>query len=118
MTALRAALAEAERTRLDGQEPAQWIRYRREYLGDASGTLRITIDDRITAFDQRGIARLQADRPTPLPDLCIVEAKADLADRERVEDWLQGIGFRPSRCSKYVTACLPHEAPQPSRWGA
>ncbi|MFM1872611.1 MAG: hypothetical protein RL398_2033 [Planctomycetota bacterium] len=116
--ALRAALPTTERARLDGHRPTQWIRYRREYLGDVSGALRITIDDRITAYDQRGVARLQAVRATPLPDLCIVEAKADLADRERIEDWLQAIGFRPSRCSKYVMACLPSEAPQPSRWGA
>jgi hypothetical protein len=116
VAALRRHTPAALQPLLDGQEPSQWIRYRREYFGDTTGRLRVTVDSDLVAFEQRYAARLGDAQPTPLPRLCIVELKADAADRLLVEAWLQQLDVRPSRCSKYVMACLPSEAPEPSRF--
>ena len=118
VAALRRHAPAALQPLLDGQEPSQWIRYRREYFGDTTGRLRVTVDADLAAFEQRYAPRLDDSAPTPLPRLCIVELKADAADRRLVEGWLQRLDVRPSRCSKYVMACVPSEAPEPSRFEA
>ena len=114
VAALRSLSPAVVQPLLDCLEPSQWIRYRREYFGDTTGRLRVTVDADLVAFDQRFATRLADTMPTPLPRLCIVELKADAADRGLVEEWLQRLDVRPSRCSKYVMACLPSEAPEPS----
>lgn len=102
---------------LRGQGPAQWIRYHREYMADRGETLRVTMDRKLTTFDQRTERTLQCKRPTPLPKLLIVELKAEAEHREAIEEFLQGVGMAPSKCSKFVMASLPEEAPIPSaKW--
>lgn len=101
----------AWRERLAGTEPVQWIRYRREYLGSFDGGLRITVDRELVAWDQRFSGVLACRFATPLPRLAIVELKADVAQRRTIEGWLQGLPWRPGRCSKFLMAMQPAEAP-------
>lgn len=101
---------------LQGNEPVQWIRYWREYLGSTDGRLRITIDRNITAFEQRFGNQIQCRRRTPLPEIVVVEIKADQADGDCVAGWLQGIPLRPSKCSKFVLAHQPGSAVAASDW--
>ena len=103
--------------RLRGRVPAQWIRYRRDYYGSASGDLRITVDRDLRAFDQRFDYVLKDLRPTPLPALLIVEVKAAAEHRDAIEEWLQGVRLRPSKCSKFVLASQPGDGPEPSVFG-
>lgn len=114
---LRRLLPSAAAPLLDGLDPVQWIRYRREYLTTADAALRITLDRDLAAYDQRLGQRLQDRFATPLPRLCIVEIKADAELRAEIEAWLQRVDLRPSRCSKFVMASRPAEAPIASRLG-
>ncbi len=92
------------RERLHGTEPMQWIRYRRTYLGSLDGSIRVTIDRDLEAFDQRHGSTLACTRATPLPALTIVELKAAPAERAALQQWLQRLPWRPGRCSKYLLA--------------
>lgn len=114
LAAVAAGLPPTVHRRLDGHGPAQWIRYRREYLATADGSLRITLDRDLEAFDQRTNLRLGDRWPTPLPPLLIVEAKADAAHRDALERLLQHLPLRPSKMSKFVMASQPCERPTPS----
>jgi len=103
--------------RLRGRVPAQWIRYRRDYFGSACGDLRITVDRELRAFDQRFDFVLSNRRATPVPSLLIVEVKAAAEHGAAIEQWLQTVGLRPSKCSKFVIATQPGESPTPSVFG-
>ena len=109
-------MSAAARAQLIGLEPAQWIRYHRSYLGSADGNLRVTLDSELTTFDQRMHARLQCDAATPLPRIGIIEVKADDDQREAAESFVQGMGWRPGRCSKFVIASCPSEIRLATRW--
>jgi hypothetical protein len=116
MIELERLLPAAARAQLIGLEPAQWIRYHRSYLGSADGNLRVTLDSELTTFDQRMHARLQCDAATPLPRIGIIEVKADDDQREAAESFVQGMGWRPGRCSKFVIASCPSEIRLATRW--
>lgn len=108
--ALHEAVTPRWQQRLRGREPAQWIRYHRDYLASADGSLRLTLDRDIAAFDLRFDFVLSDRRRTPLPRLLVIEIKAAAADREAIEAWLQHVGLPPGKCSKFVLASLPGEA--------
>ena len=114
---LRERAPELWQRRLRGREPAQWIRYCRDYYGSADGDLRITVDRDLRTYDQRFDYVLSCRRKTPIPALMIVEVKASSEHREAIEQWLQRVGLRPSKCSKFVLATQPGEGPQPSVFG-
>lgn len=116
MKELGRRLPAAELAELAQLEPVQWIRYRRAYLGAADGSVRVTLDSDLTAFDQRIGPRLQCSVATPLPRIGIIEIKADERKRAAVESFLQGIGQRPGRCSKFVIASCPGEIRLATRW--
>ena len=97
-------------------EPVQWIRYHRAYLGSADGLLRVTLDSRLTTFDQRISPVLQCHIATPLPKIGIIEVKADEQNRAVAESFVQGMGWRPGRCSKFVIASCPDEIRLATRW--
>ncbi|GDY02305.1 hypothetical protein LBMAG49_16340 [Planctomycetota bacterium] len=44
MRGQRRQLPPAWRVQLDGREPAQWIRYRSDYLASADGRVRVTLE--------------------------------------------------------------------------
>ncbi|GAB4158028.1 MAG: hypothetical protein Fur0037_25700 [Planctomycetota bacterium] len=101
---------------LELREPSQWISYRRDYLASADGTLRVTIDRELRAVDLRRSLLLSSSRPTPIPRILVVEVKADEQRRESIEHWLQYVDFPRGKCSKFVLASLPGEAPIASRF--
>lgn len=101
---------------LDGQSPAQWVRYRRDYFLTHDGRLRVTVDRDLQAFDQRNLLRLSDRLRTPLPDLLIVEVKADESQRGLLELFTRELALRPSKCSKFVMASSPSEGPTPSSY--
>lgn len=109
-------LPAAARAQLTQLEPVQWIRYRRVYLGSADGLLRVTLDSQLTAFDQRISPVLQCAAPTPLPKIGIIEVKADEDHRAAAESFVQEMGWRPGRCSKFVMASCPSEIRLATRW--
>lgn len=113
--ALRAASPAPWPQRLHGLEPAQWVRYHREYLVDPGG-VRVTVDRDLRAFDQRFAFRLSDRRRTPLPEILIVEIKAPLANQATIERWLQRVDLRPGKCSKFVLASRPDELPVAQRY--
>jgi len=108
---LRSRLPKLLASSLDGYEPVQWIRYYREYMTSRDRSLRITLDRQLVAFDQRAAIKLTCRWPTPLPKLLIVEIKAEDYDRDAIERCLQGVALSPSKCSKFVIASMPEEAP-------
>jgi hypothetical protein len=105
--ALREAVPSRWRQRLCGREPSQWLRYRRDYLTSADGSLRITVDRGFRACDQRFAFRLTQSRPTPLPALLIVEIKGPPDAQAVIERCLQGIDLQPGKCSKFALASRP-----------
>jgi hypothetical protein len=107
----RRQLPPAWRVQLDGREPAQWIRYRSDYLASADGRVRVTLDRDLAAFDLRYDFMLGCTRPTPLPRILVVEVKAPGTDRSEVERLLQGLGLVAGRCSKFVLASSPAGGP-------
>ena len=113
---LRSRLPAVMADALHGHEPVQWIRYNREYMSSHDGTLRVTLDRDVSAFDQRTERTITNRKSTPLPQLLIVELKAEENHRESIERCLQGIDLPPSKCSKFVMASAPDEAPIPSEY--
>jgi hypothetical protein len=112
MRALRAASPPEWRERLGAHlEPAQWIRYWRAYFATADGEVRVTVDRDLQAFDLRNAWVLRDDRPTPVPRVLIVECKAPIAQRGRIEALLQELPLQVDKCSKFILASAPAHAP-------
>jgi hypothetical protein len=118
VAAVRRQLPPAWRWSLDGREPMQWIRYRRDYLASADGRVRVTIDRELAAFDLRAAFVLTDAHPTPLPRILVLEIKAPTAEHREVEQLLQGIAMPAGKCSKFVLASAPEHGPLVSRFGA
>lgn len=78
-------------------------RYWREYYATADGVLRVTLD-----YDQILLSQLEHLRPNlrwqlpPIP-VAVVEVKAPLTARERLQDLTSRLPVRVSRNSKYAT---------------
>lgn len=112
---IRAASPLEWRARLDGREPVVWIRYRRDYLATPDGAVRVTIDRDFAAFELRlGFVLAPRDR-VRLPRVLIVEAKAGRGHYDRVRAIVNTLRIPRSKCSKFVWASAPGEAPTPSR---
>jgi SPX domain protein involved in polyphosphate accumulation len=82
--------------------------YHRAYYVTPDGSLRLTIDTRLRAYDQRASARPNLRRPAPIADRIVVELKAgaDPASSQRLSDALARFPLRPDRHSKYVNGML------------
>jgi hypothetical protein len=102
--------------RLRGREPAQWIRYRRDYLAGSGSELRVTVDSELRASDQRFCFTLSDRRSTPLPALLIVEIKAPRSAQPAIERWLQDVDLQPGKCSKFVLSSRPGGLPLGQRY--
>lgn len=94
-----------------GLEPAQWIRYEREYLATPDGRLRVTLDRDLRASDQRHLVRLSSRWSTPIPDFTVVECKAGPEDQELVQRLVNDFPLLVDKCSKFVIASSPGEGP-------
>ena len=75
-------------------------RYHREYYINPDGDLRVTIDSRVLLLPQWSM-RPQWRKRVILDPLLIVEAKADMALRDKVGRLLRDAPGRTSRLSKY-----------------
>lgn len=110
--ALAAATSPAWRERLSGNlEIVQWISYRREYFATLDSRVRVTLDRDLTTYDQRFSARLSSKWKTPTPDLMILECKVAPRDLRRVEGLLSSLPLMVDKCSKFVIASSPGDAP-------
>jgi hypothetical protein len=102
---LRALATPEWRADLDrGLEPVQWITYLRDYMRTADGRVRVTLDRRLAAADQRLAFRLSRKRATPLPRVAVVEAKCAAADLDAAQELLSRLPLFVDRCSKFVLA--------------
>jgi len=97
-----------------GLEPAQWIRYRRDYLSTADGRVRVTLDRELVAYDLRARRTLTRMGPTPTPRLLILEAKCAAEDYAEARDITSRLSIPVDRCSKFVIAADPAHGPYAS----
>lgn len=104
------------RSRLAGLEPAQWVRYSREYFTSADRRVRLTLDRELACFDQRRLARLADREPTPTPRVLVLELKCAREDLERAQDIIARLPIPLGRCSKFVLAASPLSGPLPSQY--
>lgn len=79
-------------------------RYRRKYLADRHNRVRVTIDTKQAAWDQRFGPRPNVERRANQPDTTVIEFKFLRAERDYASDLMQGFPVRVSRHSKYITA--------------
>jgi len=77
-------------------------RYYRKYLMSSDRKVRVTLDTKQTAWDQRFSSYPNFNRRANLPSLLVVEFKFDLKDREAASGIMQGMPLRVSRHSKYI----------------
>ncbi|HEX6882632.1 MAG TPA: polyphosphate polymerase domain-containing protein [Planctomycetota bacterium] len=104
--------------RLAGLEPAQWVRYRREYLTTADGRVRVTIDRELFCADQRLRARLSDTAPTPPLRLLVLELKCAPEHLAEARELAASLPVTLGRCSKFVLASERPGGPLPSTLGA
>lgn len=104
------------RARLATLEPAQWVRYRREYFTSADRRVRLTLDRELFFSDQRRLARLSDTERTPSPRVLVLELKCAPEDLERAREILARLPIPLGRCSKFVLAAAPESGPIPSRF--
>ena len=90
---------------------AQWISYTREYFQTADRRIRITVDRELRACDQRFRTDLSARFPTPIPRLLVVELKAGREDYPALRDFASTFSLLQDKCSKFVIASSPKDAP-------
>ena len=95
----------------DGQEPAQWISYLRDYLITGDGAVRVTIDHDVRCADQRDLAALSFGLQTPTPNVTIVECKASRAHFDVLRELLNTLPLVVDKCSKFVIASDPASGP-------
>ncbi len=112
---LRDAVTIEWRARLDGREPALWTSYERDYLATMDGEVRVTLDRSFRAFELRLGFTISRRDPVALPRVLIVEAKAAPEHIARLQAIASRLGIPRSKCSKFVWASAPREAPIPSR---
>ncbi len=99
-------LACAQPAMLRAEFPVLIVRYRRAYYESADGALRLTVDERIVAYDQRFSACPNLTRTLPWPDYLLIELKAPPAQAGRLADLLATLPCRPQRHSKYALGRL------------
>lgn len=103
------------RARLSGLEPAQWVRYLREYFTSADRRVRLTLDRQLAFFDQRRLARLADTERTPAPRVLVLELKCAREDLDRAREILARLPIPLGRCSKFVLAASSLSGPLPSQ---
>ena len=111
VAALARALDPAWKDELGPLGPAQWVRYRREYLTTADRRVRLTIDRALAFFDQRLCARLDDSAPSAAPRVLVLELKCEPEQLERARELAANLPLAPGRCSKFVLASEPGSGP-------
>jgi hypothetical protein len=80
--------------------------YQRAYYVSPDQALRLTIDSKLRAYDQRFSVRPNLRRPMPIVDRVIIELKAERQYYRRLVNVLAQFPFRTDRYSKYVQGML------------
>lgn len=82
--------------------------YQRAYYVTPNQVIRLTIDTRLRAYNQRLSGHPNLRRPAPTVDCVVVELKAsvDQPSYERLAEAMGHFPFRPDRHSKYVQGML------------
>ncbi len=80
--------------------------YRRAYYVTVSGTVRLTVDEALRAYDQRWTSRPNLRHPAPLAPIGVVEFKAAPRDYPHLLLVVTAFPLRPARHSKYVRGLL------------
>ncbi len=104
------------RARLSGLEPAQWVRYQREYFTSADRRVRLTLDRELTFFDQRRLTRLADTERTPSPRVLVLELKCAPVDLDLAREIIARLPIPLGRCSKFVLAASSLSGPLPSQF--
>lgn len=96
--------------------PVQWISYERAYFSTWDEQIRITVDRDLEAYDQRFSPTLTRMHRTPAPDLTIIELKAPPECERDIQKIVANLPADVDKCSKFVLASSPSQAPTPSFW--
>ncbi|MFT5048887.1 MAG: hypothetical protein ACI8QZ_000274 [Chlamydiales bacterium] len=94
-----------------GLQLSQWIRYEREYYGSADRRVRVTVDRGLQLYDLRGWQRLDRRHVIPRSPVMIVEAKAAPQDHALLAACVSALPLPVDKCSKFVMAAAPGDAP-------
>ena len=109
LTTLRAGLEPRAQLWLDQRAgPTLINHYQRAYYETPDGVLRLTLDTRLRAYDQRGSTRPNLTRPALLPEHMVVEIKCppDPETGDRLARVLSTFPVRVDRFSKYLHGML------------
>ncbi len=87
----------------DHPEPVLINRYLRQYYVSRNGRIRITLDTELSAYDQRLARSPNRTARTNLPDVMVLEAKADSSHFGELGDVVSSMPSRVGRFSKYVS---------------
>jgi hypothetical protein len=87
----------------DHPEPVLINRYLRQYYVSRNGRIRITMDTELSAYDQRLARSPNRTARTNLPDVMVLEAKADSSHFGELGDVVSSMPSRVGRFSKYVS---------------
>lgn len=91
--------------------PVQWISYARSYWTTADKRIRITIDRDLRTYDLRHRRVITSKFLTRTPEVTIVEAKAAEDAFDELQLLIKGFPLVVDKCSKFVIASSPGEAP-------
>ena len=80
--------------------------YRREYFRASASPARITLDEDIVSYSQRGLNRPRKEFGTKGSDLVILEAKIPTAAGDELRELLHPLEPYVTKSSKYVQGCL------------
>lgn len=84
-------------------QPVTLVEYRREHF--ALGRARLTLDYDLRVYPLLGMSRFARRFGERLPGITVIECKTPLAGEPELRPLLRSLRTRPSRFSKYVTAC-------------
>ena len=87
-------------------EAVLMTRYRREYFRASGSPARITLDEDIVSYSQRGLNRPRKAFGTKGSELVILEAKIPTGNGEALRELLHPIEPYVTKSSKYVQGCL------------
>jgi hypothetical protein len=87
-------------------EAVLMTQYRREYFRASGSPARITLDEDIVSYSQRGLTRPRKAFGTKGSKLVILEAKIPTAAGEALRELLHPLEPYVTKSSKYVQGCL------------
>lgn len=104
---LEAHLSPLWQSRFQGaSRPVLINRYWREYYVTADNTVRVTLDSRQMAYDQRLTSRPNLRSSLPIENLAVIEIKAGHNHADRVQDVANAFPIPRTRNSKYAKGML------------